>query len=129
MTPGRFRAKAAHSLVGEVPDADDYEMTGTLIEVDKAGSGTNSDGRHRRFRPVQRVPWPQAHSTPGSSSIFEPVPAVAANAGSGASPKSAGGAAAEAPAAETRNVDARGSISRVLMAWRASSLLPRMKAA
>ena len=33
-------AKAAQSLVGEMPSAEDYEMTGTLIEVRKAGAGT-----------------------------------------------------------------------------------------
>lgn len=114
-------AKAAHALVGEVPDADDCEITGTLIEVNKAGSGPT-------LTAVIGVSG-QFNVSHGSSALnariefdFQPVPGVLPTPGAGASPKSAGGTA-EKRRGRGEDVDARGSISKVRMAWRASSLL------
>jgi len=113
--------KATHALVGELPDADDYEMTGTLIEVNKAGSGPT-------LTAVIGVSG-QLNLSHGSSAlnariefVFAPASAVVATPRAGASPKSTGGTA-EKRRLRGEDVDARGSISKVRMAWRASSLL------
>ena len=80
-------AKAAQSLVGEMPSAEDYEMTGTLIEVRKAETGT-------ALTAVIGISGQMNLSTGLSSLnaqihfVFNPVAAVLPAAGSGATPKS-----------------------------------------
>jgi hypothetical protein len=117
-------AKAAHSLVGEMPGGEDYKMTGTLMEVRKAESGT---GRTALFD----IEGQFNHSS-GLSSLkaqirfdFNAAPAVLPSAGSGIatnsvdSPAGKGGRRRDAGI-----VDARGFISRIRMAWTATNELP-----
>jgi hypothetical protein len=116
--------QVAQYLVGELPDAEDYEMTGTLLEVRKTGAGTT-------LTAVIGVSG-QLNVSLGKSMlnaqihfVFEPAPVVAPPPSSGASPKPA-----DSPTGRGRGqpeegvVNARGWISRVLMAWTASNELP-----
>ena len=106
---------------GELPDANDYEMTGTLIEVRKAASGTSLTaviGISGRFT---------LHEGPNAFNAriyftFEPTPAVAPPA---ASPKAAeSGTRTGAGKRDEGIIDARGWISQALMAQRLESLRP-----
>jgi hypothetical protein len=118
-------ARAAQCLVGEMPSGEDYDVTGTLVEVHKAGEGP-------ALTAVIGIAGQMNLPSFGASSlnaqihfVFNPVAAVPPAAGSGAtrrpgdSPASKGGNRPEPGV-----VTARGYISRVLMAWKATNLLP-----
>ncbi len=119
-------ARAIQSLVGEMPSPEDYDMTGTLVEVRKAGAGpaltavigisgqmnlpsyrrqlaqcTDSALFSTRSRPFRqrrlRGRLARSSDTPASKSGRRPEEGI---------------------------VNARGYISRVLMAWKATNLLP-----
>jgi hypothetical protein len=117
-------ARAAQGLVGEMPSSEDYEMSGTLIEVRKGGTGTT-------LTAVIGVSGNFNHSS-GLSSLnaqihfaFNAPPAALPASGVGTTPNL--GDPPTGKDARTRNagvVDARGFISRVLMAWTATTVLP-----
>ncbi len=117
-------AKAAQSLVGEMPGGEDYKMTGTLIEVRKAEAGT---GRTALFD----IEGQFNHSS-GLSSLkaqirfdFNAAPAVLPSAGSGIATNSVDSPAGKGGRRRDEGiVDARGFISRVRMAWTATNELP-----
>lgn len=119
----RISRQATQVLVNELPDGEDFEMNGRLIEVRKTGTET-------ALTAVIGISG-QMNLSLGKSMlnaqihfVFEPTPAVAPPSDSGASAKPA-----ESPTAKARGkreagiVNARGRISRVLMAWVVSSPL------
>jgi hypothetical protein len=115
---------AAQYLVGEIPEPDEYALTGTLVEVRRSAAGPGltaviglagqmnlSFGLsalkaqiHFAFEPA-----------PGSPAAIAPAPGAVA--GDDASAKSRAGNDAGV-------VDARGRIARVLMLWGVSDVLP-----
>ena len=112
---------AAQCLVGEVPDPNDFELTGTLIEVRKEGSGPSltavigiegkmnlSFGLSSLGAKIQFVFDPPPATAP-------PLPATAK--GDADVPKRRGQRDAEV-------VDARGKITRVIMRWAAVDVVP-----
>ena len=117
-------ARAAQCLVGEMPSTEDFEMTGTLIEVHKGGAGT-------AMTAVIGVSGKFNHSI-GLSSInaqihfvFNAAAAVPPSSGSGVALKSVDTPAGKRGRRKDEGVvDARGFISRVLMAWTATTVLP-----
>ena len=118
-------AKAAQCLVGEMPSPEDYEMTGTLIEVRKTGAGPALTAvigisGQMNFRTGLSSLNAQIHF------VFNPVAPVPAAAASGTASQ-ARSTALRAKSGRRRDegiVNARGYISRVLMAWKATNLLP-----
>jgi hypothetical protein len=119
----RISRQAMQCLVNEVPDTEDYEMNGRLIEVRKTGTGTSLTAvigisGQMNLSHGKSVLNAQIHF------VFEPTPAVAPPLDAGASRKPA-----ESAAVKARNkrdagiINARGRISRVLMAWVASTPL------
>ena len=117
-------AKAAQTLVGEMPSTEDYEMTGSLIEVRKAGAGT-------ALTAVIGVEG-QLNLSTGLSSLkaqirfdFNATPAVLPLSSSGITPKSVDSPSGKAGRRRDEGiVDARGFISGVRMAWTATNELP-----
>jgi hypothetical protein len=112
--------KAAQCLVGELPDDDDFELTGTLLEVHRA-SGTPT------LTAVIGISG-KMNLTHGLSSlnarlhcVFKPTEAVPPPSRSDAAPKSADRGRSRS---DEGIVDARGYIARVLMAWTATNVLP-----
>jgi hypothetical protein len=116
--------KVAQSLVGEMPDADDFEMTATLLEVrrsragdtltaiiDIAGQLNLSFGTSALSAQIHFVFKPAAAVLPSSDSR--------GTVGAGDNPAGRG-----VRRGEEGIVEARGSITRVLMAWRATNILP-----
>jgi len=105
----------------ETPSANDYEMTGSLIEVNKTASGTSLTaviGVSGRFTLRD---GPSAFNA-RIYFTFEPTPAVSPP---DASPKAAeSGTRTGAGKRDDGIIDARGSISHVLMAQRVDSLRP-----
>ena len=100
-------------------------MTGTLVKVRKAEAGTGSDGRHRYCRPVQS--FYRAQLAQRSDSLrFQPSRRpFSPAAGSDAAPKSGDSSAEKVGRRRDEGIiDARGYISRVLMAWKATNVLP-----
>jgi hypothetical protein len=118
-------AKAAETLVGEMPSAEDYDMTASLVEVRKAGAGP-------ALTAVIGISGQMNLPTYGISSlnaqihfVFNPVAAVPPSAGSAASSRSGDGPASKGGRRPDAGiVDARGYISHVLMAWKATNLIP-----
>ena len=119
----RISREKMQCIVNEIPDAEDYEMTGRLVEVRKTGTGTS-------LTAVIGISG-QMDLSQGKSMlnaqlhfVFEPTSAVRPASDSAASTK-----AAESPTVKARSkrdegiVDARGRISRLLMAWVASTPL------
>ena len=125
-TPRRVRdtwqipLKAAHCLVGELPDSADFELTGTLLEVRRASGAPT-------LTAVIGISG-QMNLSHGLSSlnarihfVFKPTEPVQPSSRPEAAPK---------PADRSRSrsdegvVDARGNINRVLMAWTATNTLP-----
>jgi hypothetical protein len=120
----KIPARAAYCLVNEVPEADEYEMTGTLVEVHKAVSSptlTAVIGLTGQF-----------NLSLGMSALnaqiyfdFEPPPVVPPSGNSGASPKTSESAAVKRRGQRDDDViTAQGRVSKVLMAWKVSSTLP-----
>jgi hypothetical protein len=117
-------AKATECLVGELPSPDDYAMSGKLLEVRKSKSGptlTAVIGINGEFT--------VSHGPSALSAevlfTFNPVAPVPPPASSGASPKtgtSAVGTGGRRP--EEGIVNARGYISGMRMAWKATNLIP-----
>ncbi len=117
-------AKAAQSLVGELPSAEDYEMTGSLVKVLKAATGT-------ALTAVISITGQLSLSTGPSSLnaeihfVFNPSRVVSPFGGSGVAPKSGDSQSNKGGRRRDEGImDARGHISRVLMAWRATNVLP-----
>jgi len=109
---------------GELPEANDYELTGSLIEVRKAARGTSLravigvsgrfilDGAPNAFN--ARIDF-----------TFDPAQAVAPSAGSGASLKPAdSGTKTGARKRDEGIIDARGWISQAVMAQSRVTLIP-----
>jgi hypothetical protein len=125
-TPRRVRdtwpisPKAAHCLVGELPENTDFELTGTLLEVHRA-SGTPN------LTAVIGVSG-QMNLTLGLSSlnarlhfVFKPMEPVLSTSRPEAAPKSPEKSRSQN---DEGIVDARGHIARVLMAWTATNIKP-----
>ena len=113
---------AAQCLVGEVPENDDYELNGTLIEVRKEGEGST-------LTAVIGIEG-QMNLSLGLSSLkaqlqftFRPTPAAAP-----APPPATTKGDADLPKARTQRdagiVDAKGRITRVILRWAAVDLVP-----
>ena len=118
-------AKAAQSLVGEMPGTEDYEMTGTLIEVRKAEAGTALTAVIEYCRPVRTIRPASARSRRRFASFSTLPAAVLPSSGSGITPKSVDSPVGKGGRRRDEGiVDARGFISRVLMAWTATNVLP-----
>ncbi|MFI5460874.1 MAG: hypothetical protein ACHRXM_36145, partial [Isosphaerales bacterium] len=119
-----IRPQVAQTVWGERPDAMDYELTGKLIEVNKAASGTSLVaviGVSGRFT---LSAGPNAFNARIDFS-FEPGHAVARPAGSGENPRAADSGTSTGP--DRRNegvIDARGRISHALMAQRLENPIP-----
>jgi hypothetical protein len=119
----RISREKIKCIVNEVPDTEDYQMNGRLVEVRKTGTGTT-------LTAVIGISG-QMNLSHGKSMlnaqihfVFEPTPAVAPPSDSVASAKPAESAAVKARRKRDEGiVDARGRISRVLMAWVASTPL------
>ena len=118
-------AKAVQGLVGEMPGADDYEMTGTLVEVHKAKSGPALTAVIGVSGQMNLASWGASSLNAQIHFVFNPVAAAAPPVGSGTAPP-----AGDSPTGKSGRkpdegiVNARGHISRVLMAWKATNLLP-----
>jgi hypothetical protein len=114
----------AQCLVGEVPEADEYVLTGTLVEVRKAASGPS-------LTAVIGVSG-QMNLSLGLSSlsaqlhfVFDPAPVAAATTASTASTKGVeDGVSKPREPRDKGVVEARGKITRVLMVWAVSNALP-----
>jgi hypothetical protein len=117
----RISPKATQLLVTELPDTEDYEMNGRLIDVRKSATGTALTAvigisGQMNLSLGKSVLNAQIHF------VFEPAPAVAPSSDSGASARSAESTAVKSRAKNDAGiVNARGWISRVLMAWVVSS--------
>ena len=117
-------AKATECLVGELPSPDDYAMSGKLLEVRKSKSGptlTAVIGINGEFT--------VSHGPSALSAevlfTFNPVAPVPPPASSGASPKTGTspiGTGGRRP--EEGIVNARGYISGIRMAWKATESDP-----
>ena len=117
-------AKAAQSLVGEMPSNEDYEMTGSLVEVRKPDVAAP-------LTAVIRISGQLTLSTGLSSLnaqihfVFSTPAAVLPASGSDSAPKAINSPAKKGGRRRDEGVtDARGHISRVLMAWKATNVLP-----
>lgn len=117
-------ARAVQSLVGEAPNPEDYEMTGTLVGVRKARAGP-------ALVAIIGISGQMNLPSYGASSlnaelhfVFNPVAAVAPAVGPGTTPGAGDGSAGKrARGPDEGIVNARGHISQVLMAWKATNLL------
>jgi len=114
----------ARTVWGELPDANDYELTGSLIEVRKAASGTSLTaviGISGRF--TLRV-GPNSFNA-RIDFTFEPGRVVTRPAGSGESPKAADSGTDTGRGRRNEGIiDAKGSISHALMAQRLENPIP-----
>ena len=118
-------ARAIQSLVGEMPNPEDYEMTGTLVGVRKAEAGP-------ALTAVIGISGQMNLPTYGVSSlnaqihfVFNPVAAVPPAAGPGGGAPPATARRAKALAAPRRESSMLGAtFPSVLMAWKATNLLP-----
>jgi hypothetical protein len=117
----RISPKATQLLVNELPDTEDYEMNGRLIDVRKSATGTaliaviGISGQMNLSLGKSMVNA-QIHF------VFEPASAVALPSGSAASAEPAETTVVKArDKTQAGIVNARGWISRVLMAWVVSS--------
>jgi hypothetical protein len=112
----------AQTLVGEVPEPDDYEMNGALLEVRKSASGT---GMTAIIDISGKMNLSIGLSSLRAQLHFVFDPALASSA-SPAAPSTA----ADKPLRKGRDladagiVEGRGRISRVLMVWAVSEVLP-----
>ena len=120
----KIPARTAQYLVAEMPGPEDYEMTGTLIEVHKAKTGTALEA-------VIGVSG-QLNLSIGTSAlnaqihfVFNAPPADQSQSGSGPASKPVDSPPAKSGRRRNEGItDARGYISRVLMAWKATNVLP-----
>jgi hypothetical protein len=119
----RISREKIQCIVNEVPDAEDYEMTGRLVEVRKTATGTSltavigisgqMDLSHGKSMLNAQLHF-----------VFEPTSAARPASDSVASAKAAESATVKARSKRDEGiVDARGRISRLLMAWVASTPL------
>ena len=113
----RISPKATQILVNELPETEDYEVNGRVIDVRKSAMGT-------ALTAIIGISG-QMNLSVGKSMlnaqiqfVFEPTAAVAPASDSGASVKPAESTAGKARGkSDAGIVNARGWISRVLMAW------------
>jgi hypothetical protein len=115
---------AAQSLVGEVPEVDDYELTGTLVEVRKAATGPSLtaiiglSGQMNLSLGLSALKA-QLHF------VFDPLVIVSPGGGKPSSSKAADdGQGKKREQVDAGVVDARGRIARVLMLWAVTDVLP-----
>jgi hypothetical protein len=121
-------AKAAECLVGELPSPDEYAMSGSLLEVRKSKSAptlTAVIGINGEFT--------VSHGPSALSAevlfTFDPVAPVPPPASPEASPKTGGSPTGTGGRrAEEGIVNARGYISGIRMAWKATNLIPAEEA-
>jgi hypothetical protein len=119
----RISREKIQCIVNEIPDTEDYEMTGRLVEVRKSGTGTS-------LTAVIGISG-QMNLSHGKSMlnaqihfVFEPTSPPRPLSDSVASAKTAESTAVKARSKRDEGiVDARGMTSRLLMAWVASTPL------